>query len=71
MLKKTLTIICLLAICGCNGGDIKITPVIKKQPAPHSGYNLSPEMWVEQGERVPMTGVVLWLKGTEPNDIFE
>lgn len=62
-------LLCLLLV-GCNHGDFKAEPVIKGQPAPISGYNIGPELWVTIGQPCPVTGVVIWIKGAEPNDVF-
>ena len=71
--RGLLTLISLLVfIClvGCRHGDLKVSTVFENQPAPHSGFNVGPDWWVEQGDPVPVTGVVIWVKGLEPNDIL-
>ncbi len=55
---------------GCNSSDFKATIVAQGQPAPHNGYNIGPSLWVQQGEPCPVSGAVIWLTGTEPNDLF-
>ena len=69
-MKKTLIILLLLCIVGCNRGDIRISPVLEDSRAPHAGWNISPDMYVQQGGKVPMTGIILWIDGLDPNDIF-
>lgn len=59
---------CLL-FAGCNRGDFKATIVMAEQPAPHSGYNIGPDIWVEQGQPCIVSGAVVWAKGLDPNDI--
>jgi hypothetical protein len=71
---KRLILILVLVICcfliGCQRGDLKITPVIAGQLAPHAGYNISPEQWTEPNQPVRMTGVIIWIRGTEPSYLF-
>jgi hypothetical protein len=65
-------LVVLTGTAGClNRGDFKISPVMETQLAPHDGYNLSPDIWVEEGTPVPMTGVLVYIEGTDPNSIFE
>jgi len=47
-----------------------ISPVIDGAKAPHKGYNIGPDLWLEAGDEVKVTGAVIWLEGTEPNEIF-
>jgi len=63
-------IVLLLIGSSCNRGDIKITPVIENQGAPHPGWNIGPDMYVETGDLCPITGAVVWIKGLDPNDIL-
>ena len=76
MNKKTIValvsslVIIVGTIIGCSGGDFKVTPVIKGQPAPHDGYTLSTEIYVEEGSTIAMSGVHIWIKGLDPNDIL-
>lgn len=65
----TILIIAVVFIGGCQRGDIKISPVIEGQPAPHDGYNLGPEIYVYQGQLVKMSGMVLWINGLDPNSL--
>jgi hypothetical protein len=69
-MKKWILMLALL-LAGCNRGDMQITPVFKGQPAPHRGYNIGPELWLEAGEPVLVTGAVIRIEGLDPNDIFE
>ena len=62
-------IIIIVVLTGCQRGDIKITPVIQGQPAPHDGFNLGPEIYVYQGQPCKMSGMVLWVNGLDPNTI--
>ena len=70
-MKKVLLALVLLVVAGCNRGDIKVDTVLAGQPAPFDGYNFGPEMWVLQGDPVPLTGVIVWVEGTDPNELFE
>ena len=65
-------LLCLLGICsvGCQSGDIKVSPVIEGQKAPHAGYNIGPELYLETGNKVKVTGAVIWINGFDPNDLF-
>ena len=61
----------IVALVGCNRGDVQISPVIEGQIAPHAGWNIGPDMWVPAGQSVRLTGVLIRLEGLDPNDIFE
>ena len=63
-------VVLLLVASGCQRGDIKVSPVIENQVAPHAGWNIGPELWVQPGDAVKVTGAIIWVKGTDPNDIF-
>jgi len=65
-----LLVIVLLAIVGCNRGDVRISPVIEGQPAPHRGVNFGPDSIVEPNQPCKVTGVVVDLPNFDPNDIF-
>lgn len=58
-----------VVLLGCQRGDIRISPVIQGQPAPHAGYNIGPELYVQPGTPVPVTGAVIWIRGLDPNDL--
>ena len=60
-----------LLLAGCQRGDFKVSMVVEGQLAPHSGYNIGPDMYVEQGDPVPMTGAVIYIKGLEPDEFFK
>lgn len=64
-------LICLLGICmaGCQRGDIKVSPIIEGQPAPHAGYNIGPELFLETGDIAKVTGAVIWIRGLDPNNL--
>ena len=70
-MKRLTLILILMAILlvGCQRGDIKLSPVIQGQPAPHDGFNLGPEIYVYQGQPCKMSGMVLWVNGLDPNTI--
>jgi hypothetical protein len=64
-------ILVLFVIAGCNRGDIQVSSVLQGQPAPHRGYNIGPGLWVETGQPVLVTGAIVWIEGTDPNQLFE
>lgn len=67
MNKKLTIVMCLAILCvaGCRSGDFKLTPVIIAQPAPHDGWLISPDLWVTEGQPVPLSGAVVWIKGLD------
>jgi hypothetical protein len=70
-MRTWIVVIILCLFLGCSRGDIQLTPVFQGQAAPHRGYNIGPSLWVEAGQPVPVTGAVVRIEGTDPNDIFE
>ena len=62
--------IAMVIIVGCNRGDVRITPVLEGQPAPHRGVNFGPDSIVEPNQPCKVTGVVVDLPNFDPNDIF-
>jgi len=72
-MKTAIVVIACLAILlaiGCRSGDVKITPVIAGQQAPHEGYNIGSELYLETGSEVLVTGAIIWIKGLDPNDLW-
>ena len=67
-----ITVMCLLAIslAGCNRGDFKASLIVEGQPAPHPGYNIGPDIYLEQGDAAKVSGAVIWIKGLGPNDLL-
>lgn len=61
----------IVLLIGCQRGDFRASMVIEGQPAPHAGYNVGPDLYVEQGDPVPVTGAVIWIRGLDPNDLLE
>ena len=55
---------------GCQRGDFKIEPVVSSQPAPFDGYTISPEIYAEEGDAVQGTGVHLYIKGLDLDEII-
>jgi len=47
-----------------------ISPVLEGQRAPHTGWNLGPDMYVEQGDIVKLTGVIVYAEWLDPNDLL-
>jgi len=73
-MKHLLTIALLLvavSLVGCQRGDVKVDVVFKGQAAPFSGYNVGPELYVPQGSPIPVSGILVWLKNLDPNDLLE
>lgn len=70
-MRTAILILAMIVLCvaGCQRGDFKTTVVAEGQDAPHAGYNIGPETWVEEGDICKVGGVVIWIKGVEPNDI--
>ena len=60
-----------MILMGCQRGDMSISPVVEGQIAPHAGWNLGPDIWVDVNDPVRLTGVVIRVKGLDPDDIFE
>jgi len=73
MLKKMIIILCLVSLLftGCRRGDIQISMVIEGQTTLHDGYNVGPELYLKKGDKAKVTGAVIWIKGTDPNELFE
>jgi len=61
----------MLLMSGCQRGDFRISPIIAGQPAPHAGYNVGPETYIEEGQPALVTGAVIWIRGLDPNDLYE
>ena len=72
-MKAVTILMCLLAIslAGCQRGDFKASPIVEGQPTEHAGYNVGPELYLEAGDEAKVTGAVIWIRGLDPNDLFE
>lgn len=72
-MKKLAILICLLVIslASCERGDFRASPIIEGQTTVHAGYNVGPELYLEAGDKAKVTGAVIWIKGFDPNDLFE
>jgi hypothetical protein len=70
-MTKHLIILAILALClaGCHRGDLKVEPAIKGQPAAITGWNIGPELYIEQGQPCPITGAIVYIKGLDPNEL--
>lgn len=70
-MRKVICVIVLaiLLVAGCQRGDIKVSPIITGQPAPHAGYNIGPELFLETGDIAKVTGAVIWIRGLDPNNL--
>lgn len=70
-MKLKVLLVMMLLCCGCQRGDIEISPVIEGQTVTHKGYNIGPELYLEVGDEAKVTGAVIWINGLDPNDLFE
>lgn len=71
MKRKLLLIVMLCGLCGCQRGDIRVSPIIEGQSTVHAGYNIGPELYLEAGDSAKVTGAVIWISGLDPNDLLE
>ena len=71
MKTKLIILLMLVMISGCQRGDLGITPVRFGQITPHEGWNLSPDIYLFEGDTVPMTGVVIRINGLEYDDLVK
>jgi hypothetical protein len=69
MKTKLIILMCLLAISGCQTGDMKISIAVEDVPVAHDGYNVGPELYLRAGEPAKANGLVIWIKGLEPHKI--
>lgn len=60
----------VLAISGCRHGDFEASVVFEGQAAPHAGYNIGPDTYVMKGQPCKVGGLVIWVKGLDPNDLL-
>lgn len=60
-----ITFAAVIALCaiilGCARGPITITPVLQGQPSPHTGYLITPDNFIAEGQPAPNDGIVLGL----------
>jgi len=70
-MKKYLLCAALLLIAGCGGNDFSMSLVVEGQPSPQRGYNFGPDSYVQPGDEVKVSGVVIWIEGLDPNDIVD
>lgn len=72
---RTVTVMMVVVICvaflGCQRSNFKATIVAEGQLSPHAGYNLGPDIWVEQGDPVKISGAVVWIEGLDPNSLTQ
>jgi hypothetical protein len=66
-----LSVILVVSCVGCRRGDIQAELVIKGQPAPFSGYTITPAIYAEEGQPVIGSGVHVHIDGVDPNDFLE
>jgi len=64
----TITILSIF-IAGCMSENIKLSPVVAGQPAPHEGYNIGPGLYLKTGDSALVTGAVIYIKGLDPNNL--
>jgi hypothetical protein len=69
-MKKFAILLVLLVLAGCNRGDFKASTVFEGQVAPHDGWNFGPETYVLQGQPVKVSGLLIYVKGLDPNNVL-
>lgn len=71
MLKKLLMLACLISmlVAGC-GDSFRVSPVVEGMPAPHDGYNVGPGLYLSKGEPAKVTGTIIYIQGTEPEELI-
>ena len=60
-----------VVIAGCGGENFTVSPVLEGQAAPHAGWNIGPDSYVQPGAEVKVTGVIVWIDGLDPNDVLD
>lgn len=70
-MKKLFVLLILLSLAGCGGDNFQVSPVFEGQAAPHAGYNFGPDSYVQTGDEVKVSGVIVWIDELDPNDILE
>ena len=71
-LAAVICMICsVIVFVSCQRGDLKVTPIVEGQAAPHAGFNFGPDSYLQEGRPAKVTGIVIYIKGIDPNDIFE
>ena len=70
-MKKYILCAALLLFAGCGGNDFSMSLVVEGQPSPQRGYNFGPDSYVQPGDEVKVSGVVIWIEGLDPNDIVD
>jgi hypothetical protein len=71
-MKKVIVITMIalsIGLFGCQRGDFRVSPIIEGQKALHAGYNVGPELYLEEGQPAKVTGAVIWIRGFDPNDL--
>jgi hypothetical protein len=53
----SLILLSMLFTVGCQRGDFQASMVVEGQIAPHDGYNIGPDLYVEKGDPIPVSGV--------------
>lgn len=56
-------------LAGCQRSTFRVSMVIEGQKAPHDGYNIGPELYVNKGQPVKVSGALVWVRGLDPNDM--
>jgi len=62
-------VLLVVTLAGCQRGDFRLSMVMQGQQAPHAGYNIGPNLYLEPGDPVPVSGAVVWIRGLDPNDL--
>lgn len=69
-MKRLCIVLALLVCAGCHHGDFEASVVFEGQAAPHDGYNVGPSTYVLKGQPCKVSGVVVYVKGLDPNDLL-
>lgn len=73
MFKRMLVLVVFVVLffsMGCQHNDFRMSTVFEGQSAPHDGFNIGPDTYVLQNQPVKVSGVVIWIKGLDPNSVI-
>lgn len=70
-MRTWIVVLVVLLMAGCSGDSFRVSTAIEGTPAPHAGYNFGPDSYVQAGDEVKVTGVIVWIEGLDPNDIVD
>lgn len=67
-------LLAIVLLAGCpfiQRGDFKASVVIEGQPAPFAGWNVGPDLWIEEGDIIKVSGGHIWVRYFDPNEWSE